>query len=79
MSRDRSDDADKIWRVNVEPAAKVAGFAEKRPSSANCCRKAFAALQVMTRDPEPALRLIAEATQLLDELQEALPELGPEV
>ena len=63
----------------MEPATKVAGLAKKRPSATNCRRKALAALQVMIRDPEPALRLIADATQLLDELQEALPELVPEV
>jgi hypothetical protein len=33
----------------------------------------------MTRDPEPALRLIAEASQLLAKLREALPALVPEV
>jgi hypothetical protein len=32
----------------------------------------------MIRDLEPALRLIADATHLLEELQEALPELVPE-
>jgi hypothetical protein len=79
-----TDDADRIWWVKggaglVEPATKVAGLAKKRPSATNCRRKALAALQVMIRDPEPALRLIADAAHLRDELQEALPELVPEV
>ncbi len=63
----------------MEPATKVAGLAEKRPSATNCCRKALAALQVMIRDRDPHFASSPLRPQLLDELQETLPELVPEV